>query len=76
MHALAVMSGNENFLEGCYHLNSPATRPFPGTLISSGTEVQDIFSSVLYSSTYMILLTVRITLIRRGTLTPASSAFP
>jgi hypothetical protein len=46
MHTLAVKSGNLNFLEGCYHLFSPYSQPFPGTLLSTGTE--DYFDSAWY----------------------------
>ena len=44
--ALAVESGNLNFLEGCYHLYSPHNQPFPGTVLSTGTE--DFFDSANY----------------------------
>jgi len=45
-HTLAVTSGNLNFLEGCYHAYSPASAPFPGVIISTGTE--DYFDSAFY----------------------------
>jgi len=46
MHTLSVSSGNLNFLEGCYHMYSPPTQDFPGTLLSTGTE--DYFDSAWY----------------------------
>jgi len=46
MHTLAVRSGNLNFLEGCYHQYSPYNQPFPGTILSTGTE--DYFDSAWY----------------------------
>ena len=46
LHTLAVTSGNLNFLEGCYHAYSPAAAPFPGVIISTGTE--DYFDSAFY----------------------------
>jgi len=46
MHTLAVKSGNMNFLEGCYHQYSPYNTPFPGTVLSTGTE--DYFDSAWY----------------------------
>jgi len=46
MHTLSVASGNMNFLEGCYHMFSPPTQDFPGTLLSTGTE--DYFDSAWY----------------------------
>ena len=36
--ALAVQSANKHFLEGCYHLYTPHDEPFPGTVLSTGTE--------------------------------------
>jgi len=45
-HTLVVSSGNENFMEGCYHFYSPYNAQFPGVLISSGTE--DYFDSAWY----------------------------
>jgi len=44
MHTLSFTSGNLNTLEGCYHAYTPADAPFPGLLLSSGTE--DYFDSV------------------------------
>lgn len=46
MHTIAVLSGNLNFLEGCYHQYSPYNQPFPGTILSTGTE--DYFDSAWY----------------------------
>eukprot|EP00040_Diaphanoeca_grandis_P001086 m.17442 g.17442 ORF g.17442 m.17442 type:complete len:482 (-) comp11512_c0_seq1:40-1485(-) len=49
MSALAVNNegvGGLNFLEGCYHMYDPADEPFPGTLLSTGTE--DFFDSGWY----------------------------
>jgi len=45
-HTLAVTTGNENFLEGCYRYYSPPNAPYPGTLLSTGTE--DYFDSGWY----------------------------
>ncbi len=45
MHTLQVASGNENFLEGCYHMYT-AGQDFPGTVLSTGTE--DYFDSAWY----------------------------
>ena len=46
MTALAVQSANQNFLEACYHLHTPHEQPFPGTVLSTGTE--DDFDSAYY----------------------------
>jgi len=46
MQTLAVQSGNLNFLEGCFHQYTPYDQPFPGTIISTGTE--DYFDSAWY----------------------------
>jgi len=46
MHTLSVSSPNLNFLEGCYHQYVPPTQPFPGTVLSTGTE--DYFDSGWY----------------------------
>jgi hypothetical protein len=46
MHSLSVNSGNLNFLEGCYHQYTPYNAPFPGTVLSTGTE--DYFDSAWY----------------------------
>jgi hypothetical protein len=46
MHTLSVVSNNLNFLEGCYHQYSPVNQPFPGTVLSTGTE--DYFDSGWY----------------------------
>jgi hypothetical protein len=43
---LAVSSGNLNCLEGCFHLFTPPTAPWPGLLLSTGTE--DMFDSSFY----------------------------
>jgi hypothetical protein len=43
---LAVESGNLNFLEGCFHMYTPADAPFPGTVLSTGTE--DYYDSAYY----------------------------
>jgi hypothetical protein len=43
---LAVTSGNLNFLEACYHLHTPHAAPFPGVVLSTGTE--DYFDSAYY----------------------------
>jgi len=39
MITLAVQSGNLNFLEGCLHAYTPYNQSFPGTMLSTGTEV-------------------------------------
>jgi hypothetical protein len=46
MTTLAVTSGNLNFLEACYHLHTPHDVPFPGVVMSTGTE--DYFDSAYY----------------------------
>jgi len=46
MHTLSVSSNNLNFLEGCYHQYIPPNQPFPGTVLSTGTE--DYFDSGWY----------------------------
>ncbi len=46
MHTLAFEAPNLNTLEGCYHLHSPYSEPWPGRLMSSGTE--DFFDSAYY----------------------------
>jgi len=46
MHTLSVGSNNLNFLEGCYHQYVPPSQPFPGTVLSTGTE--DYFDSGWY----------------------------
>jgi len=46
MHSIAVQSGNMQFLEGCYHAYTPYDVPFPGVLLSTGTE--DYFDSAWY----------------------------
>eukprot|EP00966_Prymnesium_polylepis_P273297 6313419-Prymnesium_polylepis.1 len=44
---MAVASGNYNFMEGCYHLFTPAeTTPWPGQLLSTGME--DYYDSAFY----------------------------
>ena len=45
-HVLQASSANLNFLEGCYHGYTPHSAPFPGLILSSGTE--DFFSSADY----------------------------
>jgi len=45
-HTLAVQSDNLNFLEGCYHQYAPPNQPYPGTVLSTGTE--DYFDSAWY----------------------------
>jgi len=45
-HTLAVQTGNENFLEGCYRFYSPPNQAYPGTLLATGTE--DYFDSGWY----------------------------
>lgn len=45
-HTLAVTSGNLNFLEGCYHAYPEYEQPFPGVIVSTGTE--DYFDSAFY----------------------------
>jgi len=45
LHSLQVLSGNWNFLEGCYHTYTN-NQDFPGTLLSTGTE--DYFDSAWY----------------------------
>eukprot|EP01088_Endostelium_zonatum_P021322 TRINITY_DN8335_c0_g1_i1.p1 TRINITY_DN8335_c0_g1~~TRINITY_DN8335_c0_g1_i1.p1 ORF type:complete len:462 (-),score=90.08 TRINITY_DN8335_c0_g1_i1:36-1421(-) len=46
MHSIAVQSGNEQFLEGCYHAYTPVDQDFPGLILSTGTE--DYFDSAWY----------------------------
>jgi hypothetical protein len=49
MSTLAVNNsgvGGLNFLEGCFHMYDPPTQPFPGTLLSTGTE--DYYDSGWY----------------------------
>jgi len=46
MQTLSVASGSLNFLEGCYHQYTPYDTPFPGVLLSTGTE--DYFDSAWY----------------------------
>ena len=48
MTTLAVTSGNLNFLEACYHLHTPHDAPFPGVVLSTGTE--DYFDSAYVHS--------------------------
>ena len=43
MHAIAAASASFNFWEGCYRLHVPHAQPFPGTVLSTGTE--DYFDS-------------------------------
>ena len=45
-HALAVTSGNLNFLEGCYHAYPDRNQSFPGVIASTGTE--DYYDSAYY----------------------------
>jgi hypothetical protein len=45
-HTLAVNSGNLNFLEGCYHAYVQYDVPFPGIIVSTGTE--DYYDSAYY----------------------------
>ena len=45
-HSLAVVSGDLNFLEGCYHAYPDRNQSFPGVIISTGTE--DYFDSAYY----------------------------
>ena len=33
-----ILGSNQNFLEACYHLHTPHDQPFPGTVLSTGTE--------------------------------------
>ena len=46
MSTLAVESGNLNFLEGCYHAYTPHSAPYPGVVVSTGTE--DYYDSAWY----------------------------
>eukprot|EP00656_Telonema_subtile_P053646 TRINITY_DN7822_c0_g1_i3.p1 TRINITY_DN7822_c0_g1~~TRINITY_DN7822_c0_g1_i3.p1 ORF type:complete len:480 (-),score=120.61 TRINITY_DN7822_c0_g1_i3:112-1551(-) len=49
MSTLAVDNsgvGGLNFLEGCFHMYDPVDQPFPGTVLSTGTE--DYFDSGWY----------------------------
>lgn len=46
MSAMAVKSGNYNFMEGCFHLYSPPTVAWPGLLMSTGME--DYYDSAFY----------------------------
>jgi hypothetical protein len=41
--ALAAQSASYDFWEGCVHLHTPHAQPFPGTVLSTGTE--DYFDS-------------------------------
>jgi hypothetical protein len=43
---LSFSAGNLNTLEGCHHLYTPYTAPYPGILLSTGTE--DYFVSAYY----------------------------
>jgi len=45
-HSLAIISGNLNFLEGCYHAYTKYEQEFPGLIVSTGTE--DYFDSAFY----------------------------
>lgn len=47
-HTLSYAGVNLNTLEGCYHAYTPANAPFPGFLVSTGTE--DYFDSAYYFS--------------------------
>ncbi len=47
-HALAVISGDLNFLQGCYHAYPDRNQSFPGVIASTGTE--DYFDSSAYFS--------------------------
>lgn len=49
MSTIAVSNdgtGGLNFLEGCFHMYDPPTTPFPGTVLSTGTE--DYYDSGWY----------------------------
>eukprot|EP00662_Eupelagonemidae_sp_cell21_P042422 gene42422-24797_t len=46
MSAMAVKSGNYNFMEGCFHLYSPPSAAWPGLLLSTGME--DYYDSAFY----------------------------
>ena len=45
-HTLSIVSGNLNFLEGCYHAYPERNQPFPGVIASTGTE--DYYDSAFY----------------------------
>jgi len=45
-HTLSIVSGNLNFLEGCYHAYDKHDRQFPGLIVSTGTE--DYYDSAYY----------------------------
>lgn len=38
LHTLSFAAGNLNTLEGCYRVMTPYSAPYPGQLLSSGTE--------------------------------------
>ena len=46
MSTLAVVSGNQNFMEGCVRMFSPPEQPWPGLLLSTGME--DYYDSAYY----------------------------
>lgn len=46
MQTLTFAAGNLNTLEGCYHAYTPYSTPYPGLLLSTGTE--DYFDSAYY----------------------------
>jgi len=46
MSSMVVDSGNFNFMEGCYHLYTPANGKWPGMLLSTGME--DYYDSAFY----------------------------
>ena len=45
-HVLAIMSGNLNFPEGCYHACTKYEQEFPGLIVSTG--IEDYFNSAFY----------------------------
>lgn len=45
---LAVESGSDNFMEGCFHAYNPTGADFPGELLATGTE--DYYNSAYYFS--------------------------
>lgn len=46
MTTLAIVSGDANFMEGCFHFFSPQNATFPGQIMATGTE--DYYDSGYY----------------------------
>lgn len=43
---MQILSGTQNFMEGCFHIFSPVDIPYPGLIVSPGTE--DFYDSAYY----------------------------